>query len=146
MNSDTSALQAAPRTFARCGNAQCPKAAECLRHWIAEHDTDLHKTVMTVNLKALPALNEPCSYFLPIKQIRVAWGVKNLFNNLPYRQAKAIKAHIIGHFGRTKYYRFYREEQYVSPEDQEYIRKTFLRYGIRQVPAFDRYTDIFKWS
>ena len=43
------------------------------------------------------------------------------------------------------YYRFYRKEKYLSPEQQEYIRRIFRQKGITEEPAFDSYTEEYKW-
>lgn len=136
---------APPSDYPRCFNTQCPKAAECLRQLAAQQD-DGNRTFLTaVNPKAIPPSPEACPHFKPARKVRLAWGVKNLFDTLPQKQAKVIKAEILRHFGRTKYYRIYRHETYMEPGEQEYIRKTFLRNGIRENPVFDKYTEGYVW-
>lgn len=73
------------------------------------------------------------------------WGVKGLLDKIPYEDAVSIKQQLIGHFGKTKYYRFYREERYLTPKEQAYIRQVFCNKGITEEPPFTRYTDEYMW-
>ena len=77
--------------------------------------------------------------------MRVAWGVKNLFGTLPYNKASDIRNQIIAYFGRTHYYRIYREERFISPEDQQVINRIFANNGITEMPVFDSYSEVYKW-
>lgn len=56
-----------------------------------------------------------------------------------------MKSHLIAYFGRGKYYRFYRGEVYLSPDDQAYIRKAFRQYNIPKEPVFDSYSENYSW-
>lgn len=136
---------APPTDYPRCLHAQCPKAAECLHQLAAQQDTGDRAFITVVNPKAIPADADACPHFKSARKVRLAWGVKNLFDTLPQKQAKIIKAEILQHFGRTKYYRIYRHETYMEPGEQEYIRKTFLRHGIQESPAFEEYTEGYVW-
>ena len=136
---------APPSDYPRCLHAQCPKANDCLRQLAARQDTSDRAFIVAVNPKAIPADAGACPHFKAARKVRLAWGVKNLFDTLPQKQAKSIKAEILRHFGRTKYYRIYRHETYMEPGEQEYIRKTFLRNGIRENPVFDKYTEGYVW-
>ncbi len=44
---------------------------------------------------------------------------------------------LVGHFGKTTYYRFYRQEQGLFPKAQAYIRQVFKQYGIAEEPKFE---------
>lgn len=68
-------------------------------------------------------------------------GISHLLDEVPYKNLQPLKSQLIAHFGRGKYYRFYREESYLSPEDQNYIRRTFHQYNIPGEPAFDSYSE-----
>ena len=46
---------------------------------------------------------------------------------------------LVGHFGKTTYYRFYRQEQGLFPKAQAYIRQVFKQYGIAEEPKFERF-------
>ena len=136
---------APPTDYPRCLHTQCPKAADCLHQLAALQDTGDRTFITIINPKSIPADTDACPHFKPARKVRLAWGVKNLFDTLPQKQAKIIKAEILRHFGRTKYYRIYRHETYMEPGEQEYIRKTFLRHGIQENPVFEGYTEGYVW-
>ena len=108
-----------PYSYARCYNEQCRQAENCLRRMAALYDTADYPFM--------------------------AWGVKGLLDKIPYEDAVSIKQQLIGHFGKTKYYRFYREERYLTPKEQAYIRQVFCNKGITEEPPFTRYTDEYMW-
>ena len=66
-------------------------------------------------------------------------------DNVPHKDAEQLKSLMLSHFGRGMYYRFYRKEKYLSPEQQEYIRRIFRQKGITEEPAFDSYTEEYEW-
>ncbi|WP_455586764.1 DUF6078 family protein [Bacteroides sp.] len=75
----------------------------------------------------------------------VAWGVKELLNRIPHEDAVSIKKELIEHFGKTKYYRFYREECCLKPKDQNFVRQAFRNKGIAEEPPFGHYTEEYLW-
>jgi len=77
--------------------------------------------------------------------VRVAWGIKHLLDDVPYKSLQPLKNQLIAYFGRGKYYRFYRKECSLSPEDQKYIRQTFRQHGIKKEPAFETYSEEYRW-
>lgn len=76
----------------------------------------------------------------------MAWGVKDFYENLPHVAAKAIKQELILLFGRTKYYRFFREELPISPADQETIKSVFKKHGIESGPNYTRLSEEYCWK
>lgn len=135
----------APYNFSRCLSSQCTKADNCLRRLAALHDTPEYSSIRIINPLCMPQDNSQCPYFRSVQKIHVAWGIKHLLDNVPYKSLQPLKSQLIAYFGRGKYYRFYREECYLSPEDQEYIRRAFRQYNIPGEPAFDAYSDEYQW-
>lgn len=101
--------------------------------------------ISIVNPMCIPATGIDCPHFQNAEKIHVAWGISHLLDNVPYKDGTNIKQQLIGHFGKTLYYRFYREERFLSPADQNYIRQLFRRKGITEEPVFDSYTDEYNW-
>lgn len=134
-----------PYAFAHCFNNQCPKAEKCLRHLAAQHCTNNYPTINIINPACIPADTDTCPHFQPTQKIHVAWGIHNLLDNVPYKDVHELKAWLIAHFGRGKYYRFYRKESYLTPEDQAFIRRMFRQKGIEQEPTFESYSEEYKW-
>ena len=133
--------QSAPYSFARCFNAQCLQASKCLRYLITENDTPNIPFITAVSPVCYPEDSNKCPYFHTAERVQVAWGIKRLLERLPYEDAVSIRKHLILHFGKTSYYRFYREERYLLPKDQKYIQQVFRNKGITDRPTFDRYTE-----
>ena len=52
----------------------------------------------------------------------------------------------IGYFGKTTYYRFYRQEQGLFPKAQAYIRQVFKQNGIAEEPKFERYSEEYNYN
>jgi len=137
--------QSVPYNFAHCFNHQCPKGEKCLHRLAAVHSTNQYPTIVTVNPNCIPEDANTCPFYHSVQKIRVAWGIKHLLDNVPHKDAVVLKDSMLGHFGRGMYYRFYRKEKYVAPEQQEYIRRIFRQKGITEEPVFDSYTEEYKW-
>ena len=128
MNDNKLKNKTVPFNYARCYNEQCPKACNCLRR-----------------VAALLTTADTSYIFQNAEKIHVAGGISHLLDNVPYKDGTNLKQQLIGHFGKTLYYRFYREERFLSPADQNYIRQLFRRKGITEEPVFDSYTDEYNW-
>lgn len=134
-----------PSGYAHCLQNECPKAGKCLRNMAALHATAEYPYMMVIKSACIPADKEQCSYFRPADKIRVAWGVSHLFDKVPHKDANVLKNRIIGHFGRSRYYRFYRKEYCITPEDQAYIQKLFRQKGWEEEISFDTYSEDYQW-
>ena len=145
MNDNKLKNKTVPFNYARCYNEQCPKACNCLRRVAALLTTADTSYISTINPMCIPATGIDCPHFQNAEKIHVAWGISHLLDNVPYKDGTNIKQQLIGHFGKTLYYRFYREERFLSPADQNYIRQLFHRKGITEEPVFDSYTDEYNW-
>ena len=134
-----------PHNYIHCLNAQCPCAGNCLRFIAAQHADAKIATFRVVNPVYIASRKE-CPLFHPNQVIRYAVGITHLYENLPYIKMRPIKRQIQAYFGRSKYYRIYRKERNISPEEQSFIRELFRKMGIQEEPAFDEYVDMYKWS
>lgn len=135
----------APYNYSRCFNNQCTKSDNCLHHFAALHDTPEYSSIRIINPLCIPTDSSQCPYFQSTQKVRVAWGIRHLLDEVPCKSLQPLKSQLIAYFGRGKYYRFYREECYLLPEDQNYIRKTFQQHGIPEEPVFDSYSEEYKW-
>ncbi|MEY8708821.1 DUF6078 family protein [Bacteroides faecichinchillae] len=137
--------QAVPYGYTHCFNTHCPKGEKCLHHLVAMHSTNQYLTLSVVNPNCIPEDANSCPSFHPIRKIRVAWGIKHLLDNVPHKDADSLKRMMLNYFGRGVYYRFYRKEKFIAPEQQEYIQRIFRQKGITDQPIFDSYTEEFEW-
>ena len=135
----------APKDFARCLNATCPRSQNCLRRTAALQDTDEHLFLKVVNPLRYPKEGEECELFRSTDKVRMAWGVTHLLDNVPYKEGSLLRNMIINHLGRSQYYRCFRKERPFAPQDQQTIRMLFRQRGISEEPSFDYYTNEFNW-
>ncbi len=134
-----------PDYYTFCQNDSCPKANECLRNIFYKKHLSDNDTIRIVNPKRYTTTDSNCNYFASSQKIRMAWGIKNIFSSIPYDSARAIKSELIKYFGRTKYYRFYREELPVTPEEQAEIKRIFQKHGITQEQEYNRFSEEYNF-
>jgi hypothetical protein len=136
-----------PLDYCYCQNDSCKKAEKCLRYLcykeLDEKSDEL--SIRVVNPKKYEKDSDGCRMFNSCEAVTLAWGIKNLFSDIPFDAAKKIKSQILSEFGRTKYYRFFREELPVTPESRQKIRKIFMKNGIETEPAYSRFTQELFW-
>lgn len=85
----------APKDFARCLNATCPRSQNCLRRTAALQDTDEHLFLKVVNPLRYPKEGEECELFRSTDKVRMAWGVTHLLDNVPYKEGSLLRNMII---------------------------------------------------
>ncbi len=61
------------------------------------------------------------------------------------RRAVSIKREMIAELQRATYYRCWRKERLIKPEEQERIRQLFLKWGINEEPVYDEYVEQYEW-
>ena len=81
----------APKDFARCLNATCPRSQNCLRRTAALQDTDEHLFLKVVNPLRYPKEGEECELFRSTDKVRMAWGVTHLLDNVPYKEGSLLR-------------------------------------------------------
>lgn len=138
--------QAVPYEYAHCFNSQCVQSSKCLHHLVAENCTSQYPTLRIINPNCIPADTTKCPYFNSTRKLHVAWGLKHLLDNVPYKDGNSIRCDLVSHFGKTNYYRYYRQERPLLPQDQEYIRQLFRNYGITTEPTFERCSDEYYYG
>lgn len=103
-------------------------------------------TLSIINPNCIPADTTNCPHFRKALKCRVAWGIRHLLDNVPHKCAAPMRNQLVGHFGKTTYYRFYRQEQGLFPKAQAYIRQVFKQYGIAEEPKFERYSEEYSYN
>ena len=125
-----------PYNFARCFNDQCPQASKCLRHIAAQYNGADYLYITSVNPTRYPADGNQCECFKTAAKVHVTWGLKRLLDRIPYEDAVSIRSQLVGHYGKTGYYRLYRGERGLMPKDQAYIKQLFRSKRIRDAAFF----------
>lgn len=131
--------------FPHCFNDQCRQADSCLRHLAAKQSKSGSQYINVLNPAYYPSDGKKCPAFLTSTKVKIAWGITHLLDDVPHRIASQMRRMMISHFTKSLYYRYYRKERGVSPEDQLYIRTLFKQNGIQMEPVFDYYTEEYIW-
>ena len=135
-----------PYQYTLCQNSSCPQASECIRACAYSELTAETKSVYVLNPQCYPEQGRNCNYFRSIQKVTVAWGIKNFYQNMLYPTAKKIKWELMCYFGKSRYYRFYREELPIKPKEQKAIKQIFLENGVTTEPPYTRFTQEFDWT
>lgn len=134
-----------PTRFIHCLNEKCGRSEQCLRRQMALIAPKERGSFMVVNPSQIePLSGENCPYFLLDQPQQYAKGIKKLFDKVPHKKAMILKNQIIGYLGRTAYYRCYRSERLLSPQEQEHIRRLFHQQNILEEPQFDSYIEYYQ--
>ncbi len=134
-----------PYGYVHCLNRQCQHATNCLRHQVALRASPDCTTFIVVNPSHVAPNGEECSYFAPDRLQQFALGITHLLDNVSYSNAVIIKKQMIDFFEKATYYRCWRRERLIKPDEQAYIRKLFLDKGITENPLFDEYVEQYEW-
>lgn len=111
-----------------CFNADCPRAAECIRFISAKFKPD----DVTAGNAVYPDANlhASCSHFMRVYQFKAAWGFSHLYDQVKHVEMQTIKYRVMDVLGnRTSYYRVHRGEKHLTPEMQEQVKQVFAEYG-----------------
>lgn len=128
--------QAAQYTL--CFNTRCPKAENCLRHSMTQYTTAQNIRLSVINPLCYPAAGKECPHFRSNKKIRVAWGFKKLYDDMPARISRAIHLNLEAIFNHSPYYRYRNQKLGLTPKQQECIRQVCRKHGWKEEIQFDR--------
>lgn len=128
--------------YTLCFNDCCAKAESCLRHSMTQYNTAKNIRLSVINPLCYPEAGKECTHFRTNKKIRVAWGFKNLYDDMPARISRAIHLNLEAVFNHSPYYRYRNQKLGLTPKQQECIRQVCRKHGWNKEIAFDRYTEV----
>lgn len=148
-------LQDIPKQYTYCfaGKDLCPKAGTCLRAIAAQLLSDSRekvtkKIISVVNPVYVARLSAPgtCTFYRDSEPVRFAKGMTRLFDNLPLKQAHAVRLHVMRCFSCESYFYHSRNgKRLISPEEQKAILRAFSSADSTFVPEFDEYVYAINW-
>ena len=109
--------------YTLCFNDCCAKAESCLRHSMTQYNTAKNIRLSVINPLCYPEAGKECPHFRTNKKIRVAWGFKNLYDDMPARISRAIHLNLEAVFNHSPYYRYRNQKLGLTPKQQECIRQ-----------------------
>ena len=135
-----------PHDFVHCFNAQCPRAGECLRQFVARHVTADVPRLHMVNPLAYPQEGAVCAQFTPIKPIRLGWGLRKAVNRMPHGQAEKMTRWLNHFYPRMTLSRVMNCKRPIKPEEQRSILRAFRSLGVTGDDVFDAVTMSYDWN
>ena len=133
-----------PSNFVHCFNTQCPRAGECLRQLAGRHVTASMPRLYVVNPLAWPA-GVPCGEFVPIRPIRLGWGLRKAINRMPHEQAEKMTHWLNRFYPRMTLSRVMNHKRPISPAEQRSILHTFHLLGVTEDDVFDVVKMSYDW-
>lgn len=134
-----------PYNYAHCFHSECKYAAKCLRHQVALRVPPEKGILSIVSPLFKPADGTDCPYFKADALKRFAQGMTHILDKVPHKEATALKRQMLSHFERNTFYRCWRGERLIHPDEQAYIRQLFINYGFTDEPVFDLYLEQYEW-
>ncbi|WP_320970293.1 DUF6078 family protein [Bacteroides nordii] len=143
-----------PHDYAHCfvGKDNCPKADNCLRAIAAklfiQSKEPPRPTVNTVNAGYIEQLttSASCPLYRSGEPLRYAKGMICLFDELPMKQAAAVRLKVISCFSCERYFYHSRKgDRLITLEEQRKIAKVFRNTGLGITPKFDGYEYVIIW-
>lgn len=143
-----------PYGYAHCfaGKDRCPQAGTCLKaiaaRLLAESKEPQPQTVHAVNALYVEQLADlsACAQYRSSEPVRFAKGMTHLFDDLPVKQATAVRRKVMGCFScERNFYHCRKGSRLISPEEQQKIAHLFLTANLGITPQFDSYEYAVAW-
>ena len=146
-----------PRDYMVCFATQCPQNHDCMRYLAAQFiPADVEKGVCVY---PTACRNGHRRYYSQIRRVRAAKGfgdifanvkrlncsiVNNFFANVKRKDYMPMMAEFKRHIGSGgTYYRYKNGQLLLMPEQQEWIRQLFKRYGYSEDVKFGCYVETY---
>lgn len=134
-----------PYGWALCYIKECTKKEECMRYQVC----NIVPVGVTKNACVLPNVLRlsDCPHFHPIQVVRAAAGFRNIFSEVKEKHHASMRSEISHYLGSGgTFYRYRNGERLLMPEQQEWIKKLFLRYGYTEEVVFDEYKNVYRFN
>lgn len=134
-----------PRDFVHCFSSGCPRAGECLRQWAGRHVQPSAQVLRAVNPAMCPDEGGAFPLFLPMRTIRLAWGVRRAIERMPYKEGRAVVRGLNRMFKKATLNRISTCQRRLSPAEQRAIERLFVAHGVPEGEVFDRVERVYDW-
>lgn len=133
-----------PYGWTLCYISECNRKEECMRYQVCL----LAPKGLTKNPCVLPTVMQmdSCPHFHSIEVVRAAIGFRNIFSEVKEKHHASMRSEMAGYLGGGgTFYRYRNGERLLMPEQQEWIKKMFLRYGYTEEVVFDDYKNVYRF-
>lgn len=134
-----------PYNWALCYISECCRKEECMRYQVCK----LAPIGLTRNNCVLPTVmnKKECPHFTPIQVVRAAVGFSRIFAEVKEKHHAAMRRELAGYLGGGgTFYRYRNGERLLMPEQQEWIKKMFLRFGYTEEIVIDDYKEVYRFD
>ena len=134
-----------PYKWALCCLSECSLQEKCMRYQMCLLAPD----DITTSFCVLPTVmkQEKCPYFHPIEIVHAAAGFRGIFSEVKERHHADMRAEMAEFLGGGgTFYRYRNGERLLMPEQQEWIKDMFRRYGYTEEIVFDEYKDVYRFD
>ena len=135
-----------PNGYVHCFHHDCPRASECLRHLTGLNIPADVQTVRCVSPSAWPTAADKCPHYRSVQKVTLAWGTSHMAEEVPYKQAIAIRRAIRRLWPKTTFFRISHHERPITPDMQEMIARIFARKAPDAQPRYDYLTEEYDFS
>ena len=133
-----------PYSITYCFTERCPMKDECIHYLSSLYKGDDIKRGNAIFPNALK--DGKCQYFAPLRVVKMAWGFDKLFAEVKVKDAPLLRSEMRSYLGsKGQYYRYKLGQLKLLPEQQEYIKQLFVRFGYKDVD-FEHFTDEIDFS
>ncbi len=133
-----------PANIHYCFTEPCPMKDKCIHHLASlykSEDIDRGYAIFPNAQK-----DGECKFFAPLRVVRMAWGFDKLFTEMKVKDAPTLRAKMRDYFGsKGQYYRYKLGQLKLLPEQQEYIKNLFARFGYKDV-EFEHFAEEIDFS
>ena len=126
--------ESVPYEYAHCFNSQCTRSQKCLHHLVAENSTSQYPTLRVINPNCIPVDTAQCPYFKSTRKLHMAWGVKRLLDNVPYKDGNALRNQLIAHLAKQTTIVFIARNVHCYPKIRHISNKCSARKALRTNP------------
>ena len=134
-----------PFNWALCYISECGRKEDCMRYQVCLSAPD----GVTKNPCVLPTVmrKENCPHFHPIQVVRAAVGFQHIFAEVKEKHHASMRSEMAKYLGSGgTFYRYRNGERLLMPEQQEWIKNMFRRYGYTEEIEFDNYKNIYRFD
>ena len=132
-----------PEHYLFCANDNCEKADNCLRRLAEKYGLSKDAIMQMVNPQL--CCGNSCRYYREKKIVRMAYGMKQLYEKVLAKDIASMRYAVNSHFGNGSYYKRRNGKQPITPKEQLFVDKVFKVHGYAEGAVFDRYADEPEW-
>lgn len=132
-------------SYVGCFSDTCPLRAHCLRSQIRPYLPKDNLATTSINLCNPKIQTKNCPMFRSDEPVRMPYGLKNLYHDMPGWMEKAIKHDLIRRYSRKRYYEYHNGTRLITPDIEGILRQVLLAHGWNQEPLFSGYKEEYIW-